>query len=543
MLVKKKLDPRIIISFVLATLFLIFKARYGFGEVDEPLVLSIPYRMANGDILFFDEWNLSQMAAILQYPLMKLFLLLSRGSTEGIILWHRFAYIAVGLICSLALFIILKKYSVKMALFFSLFIYLFAPANIMQMYYNTMGMLFMLFALIIIYEDKKVWLYYLAGLFLASACLCNPYLVVVYIYIFILLIVKNRWKNIPAFLLGAGTLFLIWVYIVFSRNSLNVFLESLTYMLVGDAGHTGGLIKKPITFLIEFFYVYKGTLWATAMYILLFFIRNKVEKKYISVLSKIVCFIHFPFVLDFRTFNPVFISIPLSLYGLFYIITHLDEKRIRILEYIYIPGALYGFLLHVASDNGLSTIAIAGTSTMLATVFAISIGDQNETRENKIDRYMNYLLFLEAIILLFVWRTIGVYWNDPIWEQNTVIDYGPEKGIIVSSDRAKEYDDICSDINALDSSKKTLFFTSRTWMYLDDRFENCSYSAWIWNISYDTIARFAAYYGINSNKKAEVVYIDYTNAALAQYWEFGGYKIIRHTPSGGVVLVENNDKK
>ena len=73
------------ICMLLAEGLLIWKARYGFGSEDEPFYLTIAHRLVKGDGLISEEWHLSQLSAVLLYPIMKLYLAVA-GTTEGILL-------------------------------------------------------------------------------------------------------------------------------------------------------------------------------------------------------------------------------------------------------------------------------------------------------------------------------------------------------------------------------------------------------------------------------------------------------------------------
>lgn len=46
------------ISLAAAAIFLIWKCRYGYGAGDEPFYLTLAQRLADGDALLSQEWNL-----------------------------------------------------------------------------------------------------------------------------------------------------------------------------------------------------------------------------------------------------------------------------------------------------------------------------------------------------------------------------------------------------------------------------------------------------------------------------------------------------
>ena len=74
---------------LLVGLLLFIRASYGFDWCDEGYYYSITYRLALGDRMFSDSWELHQTSAVVTLPLMKLFLHLNGGSTEGMVLLFR----------------------------------------------------------------------------------------------------------------------------------------------------------------------------------------------------------------------------------------------------------------------------------------------------------------------------------------------------------------------------------------------------------------------------------------------------------------------
>ena len=78
-MVNKEIQKKNWIIFVIGligiTLFSIWKARYGLGGKDVSFYLTTPYRMVQGDVLFWDEWNLAQLSAILLYPIVKAYII------------------------------------------------------------------------------------------------------------------------------------------------------------------------------------------------------------------------------------------------------------------------------------------------------------------------------------------------------------------------------------------------------------------------------------------------------------------------------------
>lgn len=92
---KLKMPPLDIIFSVLfgaALVFALWKCPFGFGSYDDAFYLTIPHRLSMGDVLFADEWHVSQMAGLITTPLVWLYRTIT-GSTDGILLAARYAYV------------------------------------------------------------------------------------------------------------------------------------------------------------------------------------------------------------------------------------------------------------------------------------------------------------------------------------------------------------------------------------------------------------------------------------------------------------------
>ena len=86
---KRFYDSLALGSLLLFAIILLNNAFYGFGWTDEALYTATVHQMWQGQRPFFDIWEPTQIYEILLYPFHALFLKFSRGSTDGIYLYHR----------------------------------------------------------------------------------------------------------------------------------------------------------------------------------------------------------------------------------------------------------------------------------------------------------------------------------------------------------------------------------------------------------------------------------------------------------------------
>lgn len=82
----------LMILFLFAALCLL-RCFYGFDWSDETYYSTLSYRFIIGDSMFLHSWDIHQTSAIITLPLIYVFLLFTSGSTAGILLFLRIAYV------------------------------------------------------------------------------------------------------------------------------------------------------------------------------------------------------------------------------------------------------------------------------------------------------------------------------------------------------------------------------------------------------------------------------------------------------------------
>ena len=127
------------ILFLGVALLYLSRINMGMAEMDESFYLTIPLRLAQGDALLVDEWHVSQLAGFLIYPLMKVYLWVTGGNTEGIVLHFRYIYLVVQMTVTVIGYLCLRKREKWMAVIVNLVYALFTPFGIKALSYNTMG--------------------------------------------------------------------------------------------------------------------------------------------------------------------------------------------------------------------------------------------------------------------------------------------------------------------------------------------------------------------------------------------------------------------
>lgn len=505
---KKKLIYSVLMLFIF--ILLLAKCKYGFGDIDESFYLSIPYRLVQGDSLFGNEWHLSQMSSFIMYPIMKLYISIFED-TDGIILNFRYIYLFLQFITSITIYVYLNKYSEIGAMFSSFLFFAYAPFGIMALSYNSLGII--LFTLSLIWylcEDRKIVIV-LSGIFYSLAVLCCPFLAIYCLYLLgrYAFEKKNFLKRKTIYyLLGIFITIISFAMFVFGRVSISDFFRSLPCIL-NDPEHTTNYLNKIITYVNNIVFLNKYQIIIFACFVLIIiknlFTTLKDENKdfFLILLLSFIQLIVNIFVNRYINF---FMS-SLHMLAIYCYIFNKNENIRDIFYYLFVPGVIYSFCLHLSSNQEILAICSASTVSMVgASVIIFNSINSKEKNENIINRgLMIYHSILFCVLLAF--RMFFNFWDGNILQKNKLILNGPEKGIYASESKANEFNEYYLDLETIPKGSKVLFLSEKTWLYLCNNYKNCSFSAWTSGINSASIMRLNQFYEINPNKIPEYIYM------------------------------------
>ena len=159
----------------------LFHITHGILYADEAFYLTIADRLAKGDKLILDEWQLSQFTVFFQYLPYRLYVLLT-GSNDGVILYMRYLYTIVHLLTYWYIIFKLRKHplqAIASAFLFCSFVPLIYAIN-----YYTLPIYFILYVCLIISDLGKrfhrVKLIFI-GILIACTVLTSPGFAVVWL--------------------------------------------------------------------------------------------------------------------------------------------------------------------------------------------------------------------------------------------------------------------------------------------------------------------------------------------------------------------------
>lgn len=213
--------------------FFVWKAPYGFGLDDESWYLTFPHRLFLGDSLLTDEWHVAQLIGFLLYLPAKVYLAVS-GTTDGIILYFRYLFIAMQSSVAALIYIKLRSHGFA-GIAAAMIFFLHIPVTIMALGYYSMGIAFIVAAGVLMATanpgGKAV--YFAIGVIFACAALCNPILVFVFIlYLICMLVFEIGKKNGRRFFKFSETSFCVRTWLLITAGAFAVFALFVIYLFV-----------------------------------------------------------------------------------------------------------------------------------------------------------------------------------------------------------------------------------------------------------------------------------------------------------------------
>lgn len=180
--------------FFLFFLFLIDRSKYGYIYNDEPFILTLSHRFTKGDLLLWDEWHPTQLVGFINYFITKIYFMF-HSSTDGMILNFRYIYISLWMTIILVIYYRISKYTDKYLLtcFACCYLFLFSSMDILTLSYNFYSIAGVLLCFTFVLTGEKDYEYFLAGIFYAIATLASPYLAIIFILCYLILIIDKLW--------------------------------------------------------------------------------------------------------------------------------------------------------------------------------------------------------------------------------------------------------------------------------------------------------------------------------------------------------------
>ena len=502
-------------------LILFWRCFYSVNTTDEAYYIGTVYRLWYGDGMLCDEWNpTQQMCSFWLYPFYALFRMIL-GSNEGMILAFRLLYIVFQLLISGYLYGRLKKYGLPA--FFAIGFYLLSTAfNINSLSYNTMAnsCLVALLVTLAVLEQPKwmdcIW----CGIFASIVVMGNPYAVFAYMFygvacVSVSIVSKKTGKKAPAacsfetffkISLTAAVVAILFLAFTFQNATLDRFIKNLPH-IIGDQEHVQ---RWDVKILDYFRYFKEHNLVCTLVPLIASaaacFDPKRVKHGIIYMgivsLSVLPYMIYHGLISDYVPVNLV--TVPVCFLGLTaYVVS--KEKNKRVFYTWYLPALFYPVIVQITSNTGPLAVSAGFVTAGAASAFLVISWASGQ--EWKAAKYAaEGILLLQLCIMLFL-RITYVWADDPLPELTTRVTRGAARGLYTSEEKARIYDEMYDDLDALKMKEDDglLVVGSEPLLYLYADRQVASYSTWQ---VYTNETRLYRYYEIHEGegKFPSVVY-------------------------------------
>ena len=522
---------------IIAALFMLNRAKYGYIYNDEPFILTLSHRLIKGDVFLYDEWQPTQLTGFLNYPWMILFTA-THNNTEGMILFFRYIYVILNFASLLFVYLRLSNYSKKPLITGAacLYLLLFSSMDILTVSYNFYSLIGLLLFITLCITGKSNIEYLFAGIFFSVATLASPYLAIVFVlyYLFFSLnhfvLKKDISKNLIDItkMVLFGVILSVVVFICFlygTGGNISKMLNTVSYIFTD--------VEYPSQSIFQLIYGYLYT-WVNkfrtfGFMFVVFVMLSLIDKKHKTLWleAHIIAFVILtPRMIHIFLYQFNYLIMQIGLLGLHALI--IDEQRNNSYSLIAIAGVIFSFILYATSD--LKQYAIANGMILVGFASFFLIDDYLQKHENntKLIKTLCILLVFAQIGTEVYERMTKYYLDRDINDNLYVIKESVAKGLYVDQEQYDTYMSICNDINVnIPHHAKLLVLSQEPWIYLMNDSEYCTYSAWMTNSKDFRIKRLKEYYTLHPDKYPKYIYVlceDFESEELQN--EFPNFSLI-----------------
>ena len=469
---------------------LLWRLPYGFDWSDEAYQAVVPYRFVLGDRPIIDTWEVHQFSGLIALPFLRLFLLFTGGSTQGVLLFFRFVNVILqGLVALYGFFVLRRKSGDLPAVLAGGLILMHAHYAMNNFFYNSMTLLFLILSVLLLFDGldrlegrclkgKAPFFAALAGASYALAVQAYPYLLIslpVWIAYWILFLKRHAQR--PArrfplyFISGLGAVLVAFIAYLLIRCPLPQLLQNLPY-LFADPDHTATNVLRELAAYLNAVRVLFGPvsygalalclLGAAALWIPREPLRTIIRRIGLGlalglILGAVLWIIPYDYP-NYHKINLAAMALSLIAPGL-YVLSGKKKDRSMLLFFL-------GCALSIAVQIGSNTRVRASTGMMLpASIAALlylfdSVEDLWDGAGTGLFRAFAAAVCALQLALVSGLRLTTVYRDDPIPSLTCRLESGPAKGLVTTPESAAAYDALCRDIAANAPKEGTILLTN-----------------------------------------------------------------------------------
>jgi hypothetical protein len=455
----------------LSVLVMIFlRASLGVDFTDEAYYASMANRLAQGGTLFVDEFAVQQLGQMFVVPLVWLHRTLT-GSSDGLILFLRWSYLAVAFALSLIpMFALRKDVGFPAALLIGLVGVVCVPFNIIAFSYNTLAMHLLSAGLFLGYwsrdftSRRRTCAMLAVGFLFGGLLLAYPTLgVVMSMLVGTFFVAKRAWKDAGLVACGGCVLPLL-VTTMLGITGLGNVRQALSFS-TANAIPAAKVIEVWTTLWTWFDYRKPIIIGLLIVAILLRFAARRSRLWALPAIA-LLC-LPLPLVRH-SVWDSMLYVIGLTITAPFSMAFLWRQKTARdLFLLVWIPSAIGGYITALTSGNGTMNLAIGFFPGMLVAVALLVLLIRQGVASTSVES--SDVLILDCVtslcvplivvgtFLFFTYR--AVYRDAEPSDLTTRVERGPFAGLYTVPDRAAFIEDMADCLNRVaESEDRVLFF-------------------------------------------------------------------------------------
>ncbi len=434
---------------------------YGVDFNDEALYAAIPYRYALGARPFVDELFFQQISTVFVYPWVKLFYLIT-GGTTGLILYLRFVWLvfmaSVGTVVWLAT---RRSLGWAAALLAALPCVAFIYFNIPALSYNTLGYGFLtagLFSAIgLMASGNKKWLP-AAGVLHGLAVVAYPTLAVAVAVFLIALLVSSRKTGWAArYLAGGLAVAVVAMVALLVAGPANIAASYKATSLIGVYG--GGLAK--LTAILKAWWLYYSGKRIVIVLILVCLLGKRVNPKAVSLVIALLPFAALSYVGYPMYLYSIGLITYLCLLGPFvYWLARSDRFAGLVFWFVWTPALFAGFATGLTSSNRYWAAGIGFFPGAVATLVLLwlAIRELRGPGDRQAWKLGAFALIIPLVALLWAQFAPRAYGDNSLADLPARVTSGGYAGIYTSVAKRIYMENLEKDLTETVHPGKTIMF-------------------------------------------------------------------------------------
>lgn len=474
-----------VLTLVVIFALLLWRVPFGYDWSDESDYLALPYRLFVFDRPLLDTWEVHQLSALITLPLVALYGALSGGSTDGILLFTRYCFVAMQFLTAVFAFFVLRRRSGDLAALFAAALLLgYTHFSINSLYYNTYALLFLALSVLLVLdatsrEARLGWRYALSGLLFALSVQAQPYtLLAILVWPFLLAPSlrgkrENGRRNLLFWLGGAALVAFAFVAYVAARSPFNEIMENVQGMLSDPSYPKISYLEQTMQYFNAIRVIFCPASYGAAALVPIgiWYTLTKNDKRKralrilgvaaaIAVMAGAVVVASLRDWSDIYRLNTLAMAFSLAGPGLFL----LNDRKTGAAAALFFLGAAlsvatqFGSNTRILASSGMLVLGSMGTVLCLFDCLrdlatrGIPASQQSPQKQQRVFTALFALAVAVCILgtgIVFWYRMSAVHRDAALPELTQTIQTGPAKGIRTTPEHAKQYEQLVSDILAL----------------------------------------------------------------------------------------------